>query len=154
MGEIMTQNQFQKVKDTMKETVNNISKKMPTLDKEAMMNSHKKNMEALTEANKMAVEVMKSLAHLQSQYVKQTFEDMTSLMRERLANPKPSKEAVEKHSNHIKDQVQKAFDHGANITSTLAKSQKEIFDLMHARYHESATSAFEAQEKNISKTKH
>ena len=77
MGEIMTQNQFQKVKDTMKETVKNISKKMPTLDKEAMMNSHKKNMEALTEANKMAIEVMKSLAHLQSQYVKQTFEDIS-----------------------------------------------------------------------------
>lgn len=150
----MTQNHFQKVQETMKETVKNISKKMPVLDKEAMMNSHKKNMEALAEANKMAVEVMKSIAQLQSQYVKQTFEDMTSLMRDTMASPKPTKEAVEKHSNHVKDQVQKAFDHNATITATLAKSQKEIFDVMHARYHENAKSAFEAHEQNMSKTKH
>lgn len=147
----MTQNPFQKAQEKIKD----ISKKMPVIDKQAMMSSHKKNMEALTEANKMAIEVMKSIAQLQSQYVKQTFEDMTSIMRDTLSHPKKSKDMVEKRSHHLKDQVQKAFDHGATITSTLAKSQKEIFDLMHSRYHDGATHAADLREKfAANKTKH
>ena len=146
----MTQNNFQKAKETIK----TISKKMPVLDKEAMMSSHKKNMEALTEANKMAVEVMKSIAQLQSQYVKQTFEDMKSIMQEVKTHPKPSKEAIETHSYYMKDQIQKAFDHGTKITATLAKSQKEIFDTMHSRYYEGAKEAYDLHQKYVSKTKH
>lgn len=150
MGGKMTYNPFQKVQDTIKE----ISNKMPILDREAMMSSHKKNMEALTEANKMAIEVMKSIAQLQSQYVKQTFEDMTSIMRDTMGHQNSSKEILEKQSNHMKDQVQKAFDHGASITSTLAKSQREIFDIMHNRYHQGAQETFDLQEKVTKKTKH
>lgn len=146
----MTQNPFQKVQESMKEFTN----KMPSLDKEAMMSSHKKNMEALTEANKMAIEVMKSIAQLQTQYVKQTFEDMSSIMKDALAHPPASKEAVAKHSMHAKTQAEKAFEHGSNITATLAKSQKEIFDLMHNRYHEGAQELFDYHVNSKAKTKH
>lgn len=145
----MTQNPFQKVQENLK----NLTGKIPTLDKEAVMRSHKKNMEALTEANKMAIEVMKTIAKMQSQYVKQTFEDMSSIMRDAFSQPPSSKEAVEKHSTHAKAQAEKAFEHGANITATLAKSQKEIFDLMHNRYHEGTQEFFDYQA-NQKKTKH
>lgn len=146
----MTQNPFQKVQESIKD----FTSKMPGLDKEAMMRSHKKNMEALTEANKMAIEVMKSIAQLQSQYVKQTFEDMSLIMKEALSNAPASKEAVEKHSIHAKAQAEKAFEHGSSITATLAKSQKEIFDLMHNRYHEGSQEFFDLHTSNKPKTKH
>lgn len=146
----MTQNPFQKVQENIKDFAN----KMPSLDKEAIMRSHKKNMEALTEANKMAIEVMKSIAQLQSQYVKQTFEDMSLIMKDALAHPPASKEAAEKHSMHAKAQAEKAFEHGSSITATLAKSQKEIFDLMHSRYHEGAQELFDLKASNKAKTKH
>lgn len=146
----MTQNPFQKVQENLKD----LTSKIPSLDKEAMMRSHKKNMEALTEANKMAIEVMKTIANMQSQYVKQTFEDISSIMRDALSHPPASKEAVEKHSTHTKVQAEKAFEHGSNITATLAKSQKEIFDLMHNRYHEGAQEFFDYHASNKPKTKH
>lgn len=146
----MTQNPFQKVQETIKE----FTSKMPGLDKEAMMHSHKKNMEALTEANKMAIEVMKSIAQLQTQYVKQTFEDISSIMRETISNAPASKEMLDKQSQHTKTQVDKAFEHSSNISAKLAKSQKEIFDLMHSRYHEGAKEIFDQHEYLKSKTKH
>lgn len=145
----MSQNPFQNMQDMMKD----MSQKMTgNIDKESMMMSHRKNMEALTEANRMAVEVMKSIAQLQSQYVKQTFEDMTSIMKDAMAHPPASKEAVAKHTGHVKSHVEKAVEHGSNIASTLAKSQKEIFDLMHKRYSEGMGEMIDLREKM--RTKH
>ena len=54
----------------------------PHVHKEAVMENHRKNLTAIQDANKMAVEVIKTIAQLQSQYVKQTFEDMNAMMRE------------------------------------------------------------------------
>lgn len=145
----MTRNPFEDIQEKMK----SLGGKIPHLDREAMMNSHKKNMEALTEANRMAVEVMKSIAQLQTQYVKQTFEDMSSIMKDMFVHPPMSKESVEKQSDHLKNQTNKAFEHGANISATLAKSQKEIFDIMHSRYNEGAKEAFGMKDDIVHKMK-
>ncbi|WP_010302780.1 phasin family protein [Candidatus Odyssella thessalonicensis] len=145
----MSQNPFQSMQDMMKD----MSQKMASgIDKESMMLSHRKNMEALTEANRMAIEVMKSITQLQSQYVKQTFEDMASIMKDSMAHPPASKEAVAKHANHVKSQVEKAVSHSKNVAGTIANSQKEIFDLMHKRYSESMSEMIDLREKN--RTKH
>ena len=116
----MSQNPFQSMQDMMKD----MSQKMTgNMDKESMMMSHRKNMEALTEANRMAVEVMKSITQLQSQYVKQTFEDFSSVMKDAGAHPPVSKEAMTNHAGHVKSQMEKAMSHGSNVAQTLANSQ-------------------------------
>lgn len=145
----MSQNPFQNMQDMVKDMSSRFTGSM---DKESMMMSHRKNMEALTEANRMAVEVMKSIAQLQSQYVKQTFEDMTAIMKDTIAHPPASKEAVAKHAGHMKSQVEKAVDHGANVAGAIAKSQKEIFDLMHQRYSDGLSEMIDLREKT--RTKH
>jgi phasin family protein len=145
----MSQNPFQNMQDMVKDMS---SKVMGNMDKESMMMSHRKNMEALTEANRMAVEVMKSIAQLQSQYVKQTFEDMASIMKDTMAHPPVSKEAVSKHTGHVKSQVEKAVGHGSNMAGAIAKSQKEIFDLMHNRYSEGMSEMIDLRDKM--RTKH
>lgn len=118
----------------------------PKIDKEAVMASHRKNLDALTEANKMAVEVMKSITQLQGQYLKQAFEDFSAVMKDTMGNV-ASKETAEKHGQHVKDQIAKAMDHGSAITNTLAKSKKEIFELMHNRFSESVEEFKESKEK-------
>ena len=136
----MIKNQFESISEMMK----NASKKAPKIDREAMMKSHRKNMEALTEANKTAIEVMKSIAQLLSQYVKQTFEDFATIMKDTFTQPANGKEAIDKHAEHIKNQFNKALEHGTAITNTLSNSQKEIFDIMHSRAHEHAHESIEA----------
>lgn len=145
----MSQNPFQSMQDMMKDMSQKIKGNM---DKESMMISHRKNMEALTEANRMAVEVMKSITQLQSQYVKQTFEDFSSIMKDKTAHPPASKEAISAHSEHIKSRMEKAANHGTNVASTIKNSQKEIFDIMHKRYSESMGEMIDIRDKM--KTKH
>lgn len=147
----MSQNPFEGMQDMMKD----MSKKfVGNLDKESMMMSHRKNMEALTEANRMAVEVMKSIAQLQSQYVKQTFEDMASAMKETMSHPPVSKDALSAHAGHVKAHVEKAAKHGSTVASQISKSQKEIFDLMHKRYSESMGEMINIKDKAAARTKH
>lgn len=144
------------VKQTLEnaaEAIKNAGKNIPHLDREAMMKAHRKNMEALTEANKTAIEVMKSIAQLQSQYVKQTFEDFTAIMKDAIANPPMSKEVIEKNSARIKEQFTKAWEHGSSITNTLAKSHKEIFEIMQNRAKEGAHESLDMIKK-AKQTKH
>ncbi len=109
-------------------------KQMPKIDKEAVMKSHRKNLEALSEANAKAMDVMKSISQLQNEYMKKAFEDFNSAMQEVMKSK--GKDAVEKHTTHVKEHITNAVEHGKTITTTLAKTQKEIFDIMHNRYKE------------------
>jgi phasin family protein len=129
----MSQNPFEHLQEMIKDMS---SKVTGSMDRESMMLSHRKNMEALTEANRMAVEVMKSIAQLQSHYVKQTFADIASIFKDMTTTAPLSKEALTKHTDYIKHSTEKATVHGSTIASAIAKSQKEIFDLMHRRYSE------------------
>lgn len=114
--------------------------KMPGMDKDAVMASHKKNLEALTEANKMAVEVMKSISQLQTQYIKQTFEDMSAIMQN-ITSASSSQATLAQHSQNVKDQLSRIMDHGTNISNTMKNGQREILDIMHNRFSEGMNEA-------------
>jgi phasin family protein len=114
-------------------------------DKEKIMKSHRKNIEALTEANKMAVDVLKSLAQLQSQYMKKSFEDMTNMIQGSMktgdkANP------TEKHATAIKGHIDRTLEHSQAITSTLAQSHRDIYQLFHNRMTSGVKEAKESTE--------
>lgn len=123
------------------------------IDREAMMASHKKNLEALTEANKMAVDVMKSIAQLQTQYLKKTFEDMTHMAKDAMTS-KPAPNQWEAHSLKMKEYIHNAIDHGSTIASTLVKSHKDMHEVFHKRLHENIKNVQEGLAKKKPPTKH
>lgn len=146
----MTQAPFQNVTDMMKK----FSENLPKIDREAMLKSHRKNVEALTEANKTAVEVMKSIVQLQSQYVKQVFDDVTTVMQDFTKGASPlTKEGMGKVSTHLKNHVENGMAHGANIANKLVNSQKEIFEIMQGRFQDS-TKEMTQMQKKTKETKH
>lgn len=149
----MSKDPFKDMIDMMKEMG---EKSMQSFDKESLMKSHQRNIEALTEANRMAIDVMKSIATLQSQYIKQSFEDMTKIMRDMMGQPfdknMDPKEVLTKQSNVMGDQVSRAFEHTSNVTSMLARSQKDIFDNMQKHYYENASNFSDVVKKT--RTKH
>ncbi len=153
----MTDNPFQAMTEMMKKfqakAPGGIPGPIPAiLNKEDMMKAHKKNMETLSEANKMAVEVMKSIATLQSQYIKKTFEDMSEVMKD-FMKPDASKEALRKRSATVQDQIHRAFDHTANVNNILSTSQREMFDRMYDRYNEGAEEIIDVTKK-AARTRH
>lgn len=113
------------------------SMKTPKVDREAMIENHRKNLEVMNDASKMAMEVLKSIAQLQSQYVKQTFEEMNSALREMMAAKKPETENQwESHASKIKEAMTKAFDHSASIANVVVKSHRDIHGKLHDRFSE------------------
>jgi phasin family protein len=112
------------------------SMKKPSIDREAIMNNHRKNLDAINDANKMAVEVIKTIAQLQSQYVRQTFEDINAMMREMSASKPSPHHQWESHAGKIKEVMTKAIDHSASIANVVLKSNHELHGKMQDRFNE------------------
>ncbi len=91
-----------------------------------IMENHKKNLEALSDANKIAADVMKSLAKMQSEFVKQTFEDINAMMRNAMTQKPGQPIDVSNYSDVIQHSLQRTADHAKNVRSTLSNSGKEI----------------------------
>ena len=135
-----SENHFEKAKETMKNFVG---------DRETMLHHHKKNIDALTEANKMAVEVMRNVTQLQQQYIKQAFESMSSMMKESTQHG-VHKEAWKKHTERLKEHLTRSIDHGTNVAGVIAKSHKDMYE--HVKSH--VAEHMKDAKKSSEKTKH
>lgn len=96
-------------------------------DYEHAFNTYRENLNVMGEANRMAMEIMKSIAHIQSQYMKQVFDDFGQMIRE---NAEPQENASENKSDpsqHFKKAMNRAFDHSAQIADILINSNHELF---------------------------
>jgi phasin family protein len=124
---------------------------MPKMDQEKMLDMHKKNMETLTEANKLAVDVMRQIAQLQGQFLTQTFTEVDQLVRENLAfkNAKPE-ECVKKNTERFKGAVERAMEHSNNVSQVMLKSNQDIFKTVQNRFEE----GMKEMQANFNKTKH
>jgi hypothetical protein len=122
-----------------KETFEKISKhaKNSKVDHKALIESHKKNLKVLSNAHKKTAEVMKSIATLQSQFVKQTFEDLNTVMRSAMTQKAGKPIDLSGHTDTMKNSLHRAVDHAQNISSMLSSSGKEIHASVHERMEES-----------------
>lgn len=107
------------------------SMKVPQIDKDAILANHRKNLEALTEANRMAADVMQSISQLQSQYVKKTFDDFNKMFS--MAIAKKSEDSFVKTAQQAKDGISNAVDHTAKVANMISKSSKDIYDVIQKR---------------------
>ncbi len=109
--------------------------KMPQIDHAEILNGHRKNLEALSEAQKVAFEVIKNIAQLQTQFMKQTFEAINESMREVIHNP-TSTEKLNAHVETVKNTMSKAVDHHSNVSDILLKSNLDVYKLVQDRFKE------------------
>lgn len=100
--------------------------KAPKIDFEAVMAGNKKNMEALSDANKMAVEVLKSISQLQSQFVRQTFDDFNKLMQGVMAQKPGSPMDFSAPTECMKNTISKAVEHAGKVGEVLKNSGGQI----------------------------
>ena len=109
--------------------------KKPSVDREALINNHRQNLDAINDANKMAVQVIKTISDLQSQYVRQTFDDMNAMVRE-LSASKSSNNQWESHAEKIKEAMTKAIDHSTSISNVMVKSNHDLYGKMQNHFND------------------
>jgi len=114
---------------------------------EKTLENHKKNLEALSDANKIAADVVKSLAKMQSDFIKQTFEDVNAILRNVMTQKPGQPINLSQYSDVMKNPMQRTAEHAKKVGSALSNSGKEI----HARVKNRAEEASEDIKAHVSK---
>ena len=95
-------------------------------DRDKMINNHRKNLDAMSETSKTAMELLKSVTNMHNQYAKQTFEDLSMMMRDFIKSPL-STENMNKNAERLKETVTKAVDHTSNMANIVVKHNSDFY---------------------------
>jgi phasin family protein len=101
-------------------------------DVEALMACQRRNIEALSQANQLAVEGIQAVAKRQIEIARQTVEDMSALLRD-LAQPASTEDRIAKNTEYAKHLLEKSLDHGREITLLATKAGSEAADVLRKR---------------------
>ena len=101
-------------------------------DVEALMACQRRNIEALSQANQLAVEGMQAVAKRQIEIARQAVEDMSALLRD-LAQPASTEDRIVKNTEYAKQMLEKSLNHGREITMLATKAGTEAADVLRRR---------------------
>jgi phasin family protein len=110
--------------------------RIPNVDVEAVVAAQKKNIEALTSANQLAVEGMQAVAKRQAEILRQTAEELQKNMQSLMENGAPDA-LVAKSTELTKTAFVKAIANMKELSEMVSKSNAEAFDVINKRVAES-----------------
>jgi phasin family protein len=105
-------------------------------DVEAVWAAQRRNIEALSQANQLAVESVQAVARRQIELTRETFEGFSALMRD-LAAPASTEDRIAKNTDYIKQMMEKGISHGREIATLATKAGTEAAEVLHKRASES-----------------
>src|SRR5438874_6826608 len=80
-------------------------------DVEAVWAAQRRNIEALSQANQLAVESVQAVARRQFELTRETFEGFSALMRD-LTTPASTEDRIAKNTDYVKQMLDKGVSHG------------------------------------------
>ncbi|MBI3505314.1 MAG: phasin family protein [Proteobacteria bacterium] len=110
--------------------------KFAPVDMEGVVATQRKNIEALAQANQLAVESMQAIARRQSEIFRSMMEEASSAMREVMAAGSPEEKAA-RQTEIVKDAFQRAVQNMRELAELVAKSQTEAMDVVQKRVADS-----------------
>jgi phasin family protein len=105
------------------------------IDVEAVWASGRRNVEAWSQANRLAVEGVQALAKRQVEIVRQSFDDFTTLVRD-LSQPVSAEERITKNTEFVKQAIEKSLKHTREIATLAAKTGNDASEVLHKRTNE------------------
>ena len=110
--------------------------KVPGVDVDSMMSSQRKNLEAIGEANKVAMEGMQAVAQRQAEIMREAMQEMAKATKGMTAVASPQ-EASGKQADMARESFEKALANMRELAEMVAKSNSEAFDVVNRRMNES-----------------
>jgi len=101
-------------------------------DVEAIMACQRRNIEALAQANQLAVEAVQAVTRRQIEITRQSLEDMSALLRD-LAQPVSAEDRVAKNTEYAKQILEKSINNGREITLLATRASTEAADVLRKR---------------------
>ena len=122
--------------------------KVPGVDVETLVASQRKNIEALTQANKLAFEGFQALFKRQVEIARQSIEESATVARQLVETGTPQEKAV-RQTELTKEAFEQALANSRELSEIVAKSNGEAFDLLNKRFFQ----VLDEMKDNISKAK-
>ena len=110
--------------------------KLPGVDLEALMASQRKNIEALTAANKLAFEGFQAVATRQTEILRQTMEELQKMMTEVMSAGSPE-DRVAKQAELAKGAFEQALSNMKEVAEMVTKSNTEATTVISDRIKDS-----------------
>ena len=101
-------------------------------DVEAVWAAQRRNIEALSQANQLAVEGVQALAKRQFELTRETFEGFSALLRD-LATPASTEDRIAKNTEYVKKMLEKGIKHGREVATIATKAGTEAAEVLHKR---------------------
>ena len=110
--------------------------KMPaTVDMETLLTAHKKNMEVLSAANRVAMEGAQALGRRNMEIMQQTMAEMGDSMRALTSTESPQEKAA-KQTEMLKRAYERAVGNAKELGDLIQRSNGEAIGLLNARFTE------------------
>ena len=110
--------------------------KLPKVDMDSIMATQRKNIEALTSANKLAFEGMQAVARRQADVMRQMMEEMSGMISDMMSAGSPE-EKVARQADLAKQTFEKILSNMKELAEMLSKSNSEAATVINARISES-----------------
>jgi len=105
----------------------------PNVDMQSLMSSQRKNIEALTQANKVALEGMQAVFRRQAEILKQSIEETTAATRDLSGSGSPQ-DKVAKQTELAKHAFEKSLANARELSEIVTKANGEAVDLLNKRF--------------------
>ncbi len=110
--------------------------KMPGVNMEQVVASQRRNLEALTAANQLAVQGFQAVTKRQAEILKQTLEQTSQAMREVMAAGSPEDKAA-RQTELAKEAFERAIANMRELAEMVSKAQTEANEVITKRVTES-----------------
>lgn len=111
--------------------------KMPAYDMESLMTAYRKNLDIANSTQQVIAEATRNLMQIQTQYVKQLFEDLSQQTKETMTSSDSTEEKTSCHARSVKDTIDHALSHTKEVNQVLAQVNAKVVDTVQKRLKES-----------------
>jgi phasin family protein len=109
--------------------------KMPSVNMDAIMASHRKNLETCAAVTQAACETMQTLARRQAEWMRQGFEEATSMINAVMAAETPEEKMI-RHAEISKAAVDKCLANAREVAETVARTNSQALETVSNRMSE------------------
>ena len=110
--------------------------RVPGIDLEAAVASQRKNIEALTQANQLAVEGVQALMRRQVEITRQAMEDFSAMFRDLVQPNGSTEDRFAKQAEYSKHALEKGLSNAKELTELVTKANTEAFAALSHRVSE------------------
>ncbi|MDE2164914.1 MAG: TIGR01841 family phasin [Alphaproteobacteria bacterium] len=105
---------------------------LPGFDVEAVLASQRKNIEALTQANQLAVEGVQAVARRQAEITREAIDEASAVLRD-IVQPTAPEDRIAKNAELLKQTFERGLATTRELTLMLTKANTEAFDVVAKR---------------------